>query len=242
MISKLPIIRSSPHAVSVQEHTPVQISQVSGFPATTTLSQSEPQGPVQGPVAGPSKDANYSTNGLEEGLGNSTDERLGSGASSPYTAERDALRGLTQPPSMSSSIPPSPPGSPNPAANAKFARFLELKAKGVHFNVDLAGKTSFQNPSLLSNMLARAGITEQEQYASTIPEDIWSVRMFPDWAYKEGLIQQQRVMTRRLEVEKKAQSAAGKRAIDFVAQGHSSSTPSGTERQQLHTSPKRKRP
>ena len=136
---------------------------------------------------------------------------------------------------MATSIPTSPPGSPDPAANAKFARFLELKRKGVHFNADLAGKSSFQNPSLFSNMLSRAGITEQEQYASTLQEEVWSVSMFPEWAYKEGLLQQQRDTNQKLEAERKAQSVAGKRTIDWVGEGQSntsskSSTPTKFKR------------
>ena len=168
---------------------------------------------------------------------------------SPYSNERSALHALTQTSFMASLIPPSPPGSPDPGANAKFKRFLELKSKGVHFNEDLAGKSSFQNPSLFASMLARAGITEQEQYSTTLPKELWSVEIFPEWAYKEGLLQQQRDINKKIEAEKKAQSAAGKRTIEFIgAQSGSSSrasTPSSTILGNAHdsnTQSKRKRP
>ena len=58
-------------------------------------------------------------------------------------SERDAIRHLTQPTFPATSLPPSPPGSPDPAANERFRRFLDLKSRGVHFNDDLARKSSF---------------------------------------------------------------------------------------------------
>lgn len=192
--------------------------------------------PVQGPVIGPIVGDANDTNGI---LDDEQDHDLGQGTGSallsPYATERNALRALTQNPFMVASIPSSPPGSPDPAANAKVARFLELKGKGVHFNADLAGKSSFQNPGLFSSMLSRAGVSDEEQYASTLPEDIWHASMFPEWAYKEGLLQQQRDMNQKREADRKGQSSAGKRTIEWVGEGQpdassKSSTPTKRKR------------
>ena len=193
--------------------------------------------PVQGPIIGPTIGETNDTNGI---LGDLQDDGLrqepGSAPSSPYAAERNALRVITQNSFMAASIPSSPPGSPDPAANAKVARFLKLKGKGVHFNADLAGKSSFQNPGLFSSMLGRAGLREEEQYASTLPRDVWHASIFPDWAYKEGLLQQQRDMNQKREADRKSQSSAGKRTIEWVGEDQ----PNVSSRSSTPT--KRKRP
>lgn len=137
-------------------------------------------------------------------------------------SERDTIRHLTQASVPMTSMPPSPPGSPDPAANARFARFLELKVKGVHFNEDLASKTSFLNPGLLATMMARTGIDEEDQYNTSLPLDLWNPRGFPEWAYKEGLLESQQKIRDRDDAEKKALSAAGRRTIDFAASGGNS--------------------
>ncbi|ERF76564.1 hypothetical protein EPUS_05837 [Endocarpon pusillum Z07020] len=137
-------------------------------------------------------------------------------------SERDTIRHLTQASIPMTSIPPSPPGSPDPAANAKFARFLGLKAKGVHFNEDLAKKSSFLNPALLAAMMARAGIDEADQYNTSLPLDLWSPKGFPEWAYKEELHKAQQAIRDKEVAEKKALSAAGKRAIEFAPSGGNS--------------------
>ena len=137
-------------------------------------------------------------------------------------SERDTIRHLTQASIPMTSIPPSPPGSPDPAANARFARFLELKAKGVHFNEDLAKKSSFLNPALLATMMARAGIDEDNQYNTSLPLDLWSPKGFPEWAYKEELHKAQQAIRDKEVAKKKALSAAGKRAIEFTPSGGNS--------------------
>jgi HCNGP-like protein len=137
-------------------------------------------------------------------------------------SERETIRYLTQPPVPMNTMPPSPPGSPDPAANARFARFLDLKAKGVHFNEDLAQKSSFLNQGLLATMMARAGVNEEEQYNTSLPLDIWCPTGFPEWAYKERLLESQQQIRDRDEAEKKILSAAGTRTIDFAPLGESS--------------------
>jgi hypothetical protein len=133
-------------------------------------------------------------------------------------SERDAIRHLTQPTFPATSLPPSPPGSPDPAANERFRRFLELKAKGVHFNEDLARKTTFRNPSLLSTMMSKVGIDEKAQYNTSLPLDLWNPNNFPDSAYKEGLLKSQQDLQGQTDANKKMLSATGKRTIEFASE------------------------
>jgi len=145
-------------------------------------------------------------------------------------SERDTIRYLTQPSHPMTSIPPSPPGSPDPVLNAKFKRFLELKAKGVHFNDDLSKKPTFRNPSLLAVLMDRAGLEYEDQYKTSIPLAIWDPIDFPAHAFKEELLRSQQTLRDQQQAAKKSQSAAGKRTIEFTsgsASGHHSrdSTP-----------------
>jgi HCNGP-like protein len=143
-------------------------------------------------------------------------------SASEKMSERDTIRHLTQASVPMTSIPSSPPGSPDPAANARFARFLELKARGVHFNEDLASKPSFLNPGLLPMMMGRAGIDEEDQHNSSLPIHLWNPKAFPLWAYKEKLLQSQQEIRGKDDAQKKASSAAGKRTIDFTPSGGNS--------------------
>lgn len=131
-------------------------------------------------------------------------------------SDRDAIRYLTQTSVPMTSMPPSPSGSPDPVANARFTQFLQLKAKGVHFNEDLAQKSSFLNPGLLATMMTRSGIDAEDQYNTSLPLDLWNPKAFPKWAYKEELLKSQQGIKDKEDGEKKALSAAGKRSIDFV--------------------------
>lgn len=139
----------------------------------------------------------------------------------PSMSERDQLRFLTQPSYPMTSLPPGPTSEADPAVTAKFKRFLELKAKGVHFNEDLAGKSSFKNPTLFASLLERSGLPAESQYVSTLPSDMFSIDILPPWAYKEQLLKSQQALTAELEATRKAQSAAGKRTIEFASAGDS---------------------
>jgi HCNGP-like protein len=143
-------------------------------------------------------------------------------------SERDTVRYLTRPPIPMTSMPASPPGSPDPVANARFARFLELKAKGLHFNEDLARKSNFLNPALLSTMMTRAGIDEEDQYNTTLSLDLWNPKGFPSWAYEEELLKSQQEIREKENAEKKALSAAGKRTIEFAPSSENSRDSSRT--------------
>ncbi|KAI9839630.1 MAG: hypothetical protein M1819_002256 [Sarea resinae] len=194
-------------------------------PATTGLSQKPkspiadeatstnetPIGPMVGPVA-PSDPSNLSD----------SDSR----GQSPYSASRSLIRDLTLPPVPNLDIPPSPPGSPQPSTSAKFAHFLELKKQGVHFNEKLAKSSALKNPSLLQKLMGFAGIDDQNQYASTLPTELWDPSGFPKWAYKEELAKSQQELSRRKEEEK---ARVQREALEFVpATGSGESTRVGT--------------
>ncbi|RMZ82834.1 hypothetical protein DV737_g1911, partial [Chaetothyriales sp. CBS 132003] len=137
-------------------------------------------------------------------------------------SEQDLVRHLTQASHPITALPPSPPGSPDPTVEARFAKFLELKKKGLHFNADLAKKPSFRNPALLETLMARAGIGHQACHASSLPTDVWHPAGFPAHAFKEELARSQQGIRDREWARKRNESAAGTRSIEF----HPSSTPS----------------
>ena len=91
---------------------------------------------------------------------------------SPEATSRRIMQNLTLPPVPHIDIPPSPPGSPDPAITAKVQRFLELKKQGVHYNETLASKPALRNPSMFSNLMDFAGIGEKESYASALPPEL----------------------------------------------------------------------
>ncbi|KAL4930596.1 HCNGP domain-containing protein [Aspergillus undulatus] len=147
-------------------------------PTVQVLAPDEPEGPVLGPVheAGPSQ-----------------------ASDGPPSASRTLIHDLTLPPLPNLDIPPSPPGSPNPSANARFAHFLSLKTQDVHFNDKLSSSTSLKNPSLLKKMMEHAGIDDQAQYSSSLSPDLWYMSNLPSWGYKEELAKTQRELNARAE-------------------------------------------
>ena len=153
-------------------------------------------------------------------------------------SENDTMRELTRPTHPMSAIPESPQGSPDQTANARIERFLELKARGVHFNEDLASRTTFRNPSLLSNMMKRAGLSEEEQYTTSLPTALWDPSSFPEWSYKEALLKTQQELREKDEAAKKAHSAAGQRRIEFATSsnsgGSNKSTPNQPSKRRRH--------
>lgn len=147
-----------------------------------------------------------------------------SAPSSPYTAQRATVRSLTLPTDPNLDIPPSPPGSPAPGADQKFAHFLELKKQGVHFNAKLASSSALKNPSLLPKLMDFAGMKERKQYATTLPMDLWNPAGFPDWAYKEELAKDQQIVSKRKQEQK---AKASRESIDFVAANNSGQSSRG---------------
>ncbi|ETN38699.1 uncharacterized protein HMPREF1541_06736 [Cyphellophora europaea CBS 101466] len=136
-------------------------------------------------------------------------------------SEQDLVRHLTQASHPMTAIPLSPPGSPNAAVEAKFKRFLELKSKGLHFNEDLANKSSFRNPALFSTLMERTGLDGSSQYTTSLPKSVYEPQSFPSYAYKEELARSQQSIRDQQAARKKQASAAGKRTIEFIQAGGS---------------------
>lgn len=154
-------------------------------------------------MQGPSADDNVSTTSVP---------------ASPYSANRAAIRSLTLPPKPNFNIPPSPPMSPSPDTDAKVRHFLDLKRKGVHFNAKLAASSALKNPSLLPKLMESAGLSvEKDQYATTLPADLWDPNGFPIWAYKEELAKAQQQVVKRKEEERKGKER------EFVASSRETS-------------------
>lgn len=153
----------------------------------------------------------------------STDTPPADGASappSPYTATRLHMRNLTMPPIPNFDIPASPPGSPPPATTAKFARFLELKKQGVHFNERLQQSSALRNPGLLQKLMDLAGITQEDQYASALPEDVAIPTVYPEWAYADELVKAHEKMGKKMEDESKGKQ---REKVEFVSSKGTSS-------------------
>ncbi|TIA33542.1 hypothetical protein D6C78_07477 [Aureobasidium pullulans] len=162
-------------------------------------------GPMAGPAAGPSMpEAGPSAMPSEE------DD--GSVPPSPYTASRLMLRNLTMPPVPNFQIPPSPPGSPPPDTTTKFARFLDLKKKGTHFNERLYHSSALRNPGLLPKLMDFAGISQEDQYATPWSQGAIATK-FPDWAYGDKLVAAHEKIAKKKEQEK---GKNPREAVDFV--------------------------
>ncbi|KAL6235142.1 hypothetical protein BDW75DRAFT_210334 [Aspergillus navahoensis] len=132
----------------------------------------------------------------------------------PPSSNRTLIHDLTLPPVPNLDIPPSPPGSPNPEANAKFAHFLSLKKQGIHFNDKLASSVSLKNPSLLRQMMEHAGIDYRAQYSTSLPTYMWNTSDLPSWGYKEELLKAQRGLNAKAEDDR----AKGQRdTVEFVS-------------------------
>lgn len=127
---------------------------------------------------------------------------------------RAFIHDLTLPPVPKLDIPPSPPGSPNPEANAKFNHFLSLKNQGIHFNEKLAGSTSLKNPSLLSKLKDHAKINDQGQYSTSLPYEIWDATTLPGWGFKEELLKARQEIYHKKEEKKGIEQ---RDSIEFVA-------------------------
>ena len=171
-----------------------------------------------GPVLGPSH-----PQGIHVAEGRSSDEQ-----SSPFSTPLALIHDLTLPPVPNLDIPASPPGSPDPTANAKFAHFLSLKKHGTHFNEKLAGSKSLKNPSLLKKMMNHAGIDDKAQYSTSLSHDLWDASKLPDWGFKEELLKTQQEIRHKTEEKR----LTGQRdTVEFV-----SGTPEGSGRSELPNS------
>ncbi|KAJ4396726.1 hypothetical protein N0V93_000947 [Gnomoniopsis smithogilvyi] len=144
--------------------------------------------------------------------------------SSPYSASRSLIHTLTLPPVPNMDIPLSPPSSPSQstaqaALTVKFDKFLELKRKkGTHFNVRIAESHALKNPPLMDKLLDFVGLgaglevgprEATEQYATTLPTELWDPAAFPEWAYRGPLRKSQ-------EKTQKEQARERGEAVQFV--------------------------
>lgn len=157
-----------------------------------------------------------------------------SAPASPYSAYRSSIQSLTLPTIPNMEIPPSPSASPPPEVDAKVNQFLALKKRGVHFNAKLAASSALKNPSLLPKLMDSVGLVkESDQYATTLPRDLWSHDEFPSWAYKEELAKAQQRVGKEMEAERRGRerefvSAATKESSLTVSSGKNK--PSAAER------------
>lgn len=166
---------------------------------------------------------------------------------SPYTSSRAIIQNLTLPTVPNFDIPPSPPGSPPQRATKKFAQFLELKKKGQHFNQRLESSAVLRDPGHSQKLMDFAGLSEEEQYASTLPDELAVPTIFPPWAYVEELRLSQKKI---LKMREQKQSGAPREFVPAANLGAASrtSTPSGStgkrkglEHRSREISPKRRR-
>jgi hypothetical protein len=155
---------------------------------------------------------------VEDGAGDET------APGSPYSSNRAIIQKLTLPTVPNFGIPPSPPGSPPQASSKKFAQFLDLKKKGVHFNQRLEGSSVLRDPGHLQRLMDFAGINQEEQSATTLPEDLAVPTVFPEWAYADQLRASQRQI---LKSKEQARSVAPREAVEFVS-ATNPGMPSGT--------------
>lgn len=146
------------------------------------------------------------------------EDDLQSASLSPHSANRAAIRNLTVPSMPMLDIPSSPPGSPPPGVEKKFQHFLDLKKQGIHFNEKLASSSALRNPSLLQKLMDYAGLEEQDQYSTTLPEHVWDPKAFPPWAFKEDLARSQQEVTKKKEEER---AKTQRESIEFVSANNS---------------------
>lgn len=137
-----------------------------------------------------------------------------SAPNSPYSANRSLIHDLTLPAKAKLEIPPSPPGSSPGRMDKKFEQFLHLKKQGLHFNEKLARSSALKNPSLLPKLMNFAGLEERDQYATTLPTDIWDPAGFPSLMYKEGLAKSQHDISKKREELK---SRLHRQSVEFVS-------------------------
>ncbi|KAF2876475.1 HCNGP-like protein-domain-containing protein [Massariosphaeria phaeospora] len=166
----------------------------------------------QGPAVPPPDPSNHATPG------------------SPYTSTRSMIRNLTLPTIPNFDIPASPPGSPPHQTTQKFAKFLDLKKNGQHFHQRLESSLGLRDPGHLSRLMDFAGVNEDEQYCSSLPQDLAVPTIFPSWAYVEELHTSQKKIVKAREGQS---SKTQREAIEFVSAkpGASGGTAAKTARQ-----------
>ncbi|PVH96515.1 hypothetical protein DM02DRAFT_569418 [Periconia macrospinosa] len=173
----------------IQKQTEAKSSAAAIVPATTsppasTKEDTIPAGPVDGPSQGPSVPLDTEQDAPADIIA----------PGSPYTSNRLTIQNLTLPIIPNWDIPPSPPGSPPQKATKKFTQFLELKKKGQHFNSRLETSSVLRDPNHPQKLNNFAGISEVDQYASVLPEEVGVPVIWPTWAYGDELNATQKKM------------------------------------------------
>jgi hypothetical protein len=149
---------------------------------------------------------------------------------SQYAHTRALIQNLTLPTVPNFGIPPSPPGSPPQKATKKFVQFLELKKKGQHFNQRLEGSSVLRDPGHMRRLMDFAGVSEEDSYASTLPEHVAIPAVFPEWAYVEELKTSQKRIAKTKEQER---PKAPREALEFVSASKSASSSTAGKRKEL---------
>jgi hypothetical protein len=170
-----------------------------------------PTGPINGPTQGPT--APFPS--AESGPANDV------APGSPYTSARLMIQNLTLPTIPNWNIPPSPPGSPPRTSSKKFSQFLELKKKGQHFNQRLEESSVLRDPTHLQKLMHFAGIGEEDQYVSTLPEGLGVQVKWPEWAYSDELSTSQKKLA-------KEKAKLPRNSVDFVSARSTTSSHVGT--------------
>lgn len=160
---------------------------------------------------------------MPESSPNHDDQDFAAAPLLPYASTGEVVRNLTMPPVPNFDIPPSPPGSPVPGSTEKFTRFLDLKKKGVHFNEKLEKSSALRNPNLLHKLRDFAGIDGDQQYASSLPDDLAVPTVFPEWAYADELNKIQAQISKKREKDKAQQV---RDSVAFVPASSTTSTSS----------------
>lgn len=214
-------LANDPAVTTAPEALPQPAPQKAAPPPPATIN-----GPAQGPAVALPSPENDAADDLPPG--------------SPYTSSRAIIQNLTLPTVPNFDIPPSPPGSPPQRATEKFAQFLELKKKGQHFNQRLESSTVLRDPGHSQKLMDFAGISEEEQHASTLPEHLAVPVVFPPWAYVEELRASQK---RILKAKEQDKSRTPRSAIDFVPESPSvtAGKRKGLEHRSREVSPKRRK-
>ncbi|KAI9017810.1 HCNGP-like protein-domain-containing protein [Gaertneriomyces semiglobifer] len=85
-------------------------------------------------------------------------------------------------------IPDEAVGECDPAIEQKVARFLSLKAQGMHFNDRLMRTHAFRNPSIMSKMIEFLGLDET---GSNYVKDVFDPKRWPKEAFYDEMLKTQ---------------------------------------------------
>ncbi|KAI5291829.1 hypothetical protein KEM52_000058 [Ascosphaera acerosa] len=230
-----PEARNAPSGVTIlrpaSESRPAHLSPAPATGHPAELDQRPVLGPslpaadaAQSALAEPDDEPDAATTQLAQGAPDGSDpaQPPPSSSSSPppppppaAATAADELRRLTMPPVQDWAIPPSPPGSPPAADSARFARFLDAKKTGQHFNEKLAQNSALKNPGLFLRLLDHVGLPPDAQYASTLPPDLWDpLRDLPRWGRAAEQSQRQQEVG---EARAAAMKREGRSEVQFVS-------------------------